>query len=373
LNWEFDNDLGFEIPGVEISLNHLRVQGLDSFTLFDIWQPIAPQTIQNTMRWDDLVLELGINVKNTTTAVEQQVKVSFSIGDIETTLPLFIALDQDKLGDLELGSFLHTEDILPCLVSALHSVEVTQMLVSIGRLDDPIIEGLMSDTQEIVSSFTQELFGTYRAQILDVFPTIFDSTVRKLLNGFLSSYIDNAKCKVHAWSEAALETSDSSFVDFRDLFLSAAVSRTYGGAGNSQYGDLFRTALGIVQGLVLKVDSIDHMSAMNDVLIGPLTRSQSSQTGSLVFPGSLFDQGTRVRVGGLDAQIQLRASDARIDNLDTVSSPLFILDPVRNEQFELNNTATFGKGERPLHFAVRFLISLMDDGKYFMTADLKPC
>jgi hypothetical protein len=67
-------------------------------------------------------------------------------------------------------------------------------------------------------------------------------------------------------------------------------------------------------------------------------------------------------VGGLDANVRLIASDARIDNLDTIRDPLSLLNAVMNAPYELNNTATLGTSERPLRFATRFLIALTGDG-----------
>ena len=49
--------------------------------------------------------------------------------------------------------------------------------------------------------------------------------------------------------------------------------------------------------------------------------------------------------------------------MDTVGSPLALLEAVMDKAYELNNTATLGVGDRPLRFAVKFLISLMGDGK----------
>ena len=82
-----------------------------------------------------------------------------------------------------------------------------------------------------------------------------------------------------------------------------------------------------------------------------------------MYPGDLFNKGSRVSVGGLNAQVRLRASDARIDKLDSVGSPLELIQMVLNEPNQINNTATFGVANRPLSFAVRLFLSLVGDGK----------
>jgi hypothetical protein len=40
-----------------------------------------------------------------------------------------------------------------------------------------------------------------------------------------------------------------------------------------------------------------------------------------------------------------------------------LLEAIMDKAYELNNTATLGVGDRPLRFSVKFLISLMGDGK----------
>jgi hypothetical protein len=56
---------------------------------------------------------------------------------------------------------------------------------------------------------------------------------------------------------------------------------------------------------------------LNDMLVEPFR--------SVVLEGDLFSGATKVQVGGLDANIELQASDAQVDNLDTVGSLLALL------------------------------------------------
>jgi hypothetical protein len=355
--FEFD-DLGFEVPGSFVSFTSVRIKGLDSITEFELWEPIASQTVNNKVMWDELTLEVDLTVKNATTGkTSQTFKASFSFGEVEAEVPLFVAIDREKLGTLEIGSLLFTKDIVPCLLSALDSFESTQMLVSVGRLDNPVFTGLLPDTDSVAKSFTESVFATYRDQVMAAIPNLFDTTARKLVNNMISSFIEKPSCP-----KKSFETVDQRFIDFRDLFLSESTSLAYGGSGTSPYGDLIRTALDFIKDYTAEVDPETGLSAVNDVIVSPLTRFQSGETGSILFPGDLFNSGTRVAVGGLDAQVKLRASDLYILNLNSVGSPLSILDAVRGDPNLLNNTATFGV-DSPVSFGVRFLVSLLGDGK----------
>jgi hypothetical protein len=372
------NDLSFGGDRTEVALKHIRVVGLDSISSFSVLDAIGPQTLRNELKWETLGVQVvvslmgsdGTSASGRSLKTKEDITLSLELADIDVSLALLLAMDIDLLGSLRMKSMLEIKNILPCLLSAARAASLTELLVSVGSIKKFSIDGFQStELGAAASESSRIILEKYGDTILSSMPGFFDLTVRSLLNNWMSYYLGE-------WSDVACptsafeSTSASSFIDFRDLFLSAAQSRMLGGSGLSRYGDIFRTALGFVQDLVIKVDESTGLSAVNDVLVGPLTRSQSKSTGSLVIPGDLFSGGARVQVGGLDANIQLRASDARVDNLDTVGSPLALLEAVMNEGYILNNTATFGVGDRPLRFAVRFLISLIGDGKCIITSKM---
>ena len=71
----------------------------------------------------------------------------------------------------------------------------------------------------------------------------------------------------------------------------------------------------------------------------------------------------RIQVGGLDTNVQFRAYDAKVDNLNTVGAPLELFDGIIGEAYMLNNTITAGVGEKPLRFSSKLLLSLEGDGE----------
>jgi hypothetical protein len=161
------------------------------------------------------------------------------------------------------------------------------------------------------------------------------------------------------------EPSQSGFIQFQDLFLSSKESVALGGTGESQYGDVFRRLYNLANDQILQIDDTDGTSSINGLLVAPLTRGASGTDGTIRFEGDLLNTGKRVQVGGLDAKVELKAYDARIENLDTVGEPLVLLDPVLNEPHLLNNTATLGVGSSPLRLGIKFMFALLADGKSF--------
>ena len=182
-----------------------------------------------------------------------------------------------------------------------------------------------------------------------VFPPFFDVTVRTVLNNWMSYLMDNKSGS--GCDTSSFESTGPNYIDFRDLFLPAATAASYGASGTSPYGDLFRTVLGFVEDLLFAVDPDTGLSVMNDALLAPLTESQSGTPGSVMFEGDLVGGGQRLKVGGLDADIQFCISHARIENMDTIGAPLDLLNPNENEPYILDNSATMGVlSERPLRF-----------------------
>ena len=71
----------------------------------------------------------------------------------------------------------------------------------------------------------------------------------------------------------------------------------------------------MVQKLILKADPSTGLSAINDVLVAPLTMSLSKAVGTLAFPNDIFNASKKVEVGRLDSDLKLQASDVRFENL----------------------------------------------------------
>ena len=81
---------------------------------------------------------------------------------------------------------------------------------------------------------------------------------------------------------------------------------------------------------------------ISERLISRLTKSQSNISSGLILAGDIFDTKTDLVIGGLKGVLEFKASDARIENIDTVGPPLNLLQPI--EPHALNNTSVFGVG-----------------------------
>eukprot|EP00934_Nitzschia_sp_Nitz4_P004433 Nitzschia sp. Nitz4//scaffold14_size191712//8120//21306//NITZ4_001700-RA/size191712-processed-gene-0.39-mRNA-1//-1//CDS//3329536858//4423//frame0 len=357
------DNIGFGGPGAGMFLKNIRILGMDSVKSLQVLDFISEHTSQNQVEWDELSFELtftmtGVDDARRLSETTEDIVLQVALKNITVGLSLFLALELDVLGSIEIGSILDIESILPCMLTAAKGTKLTQLQAEVGSIDTLTVHGFRSEVIEsVVTGMGGTVMEDYGELIRSAIPGILDMTVKAAINNYFDYAVTHAAC---TQKSALVSTSNSGFVDFRDLFLSPAKSISMGGSGNTQYGDLIRTVYGYLQETVLKVDSSTGLSNVNDLLLSQMTRSQSGEEGNIVFTGDLVNGGTRLSIGGLNANVLFRVSDARINNVDTVGTPLSLLQPTEVSGLVLNNTATIGVSE-PLQFGAKVLLSLTGD------------
>jgi hypothetical protein len=358
-------DLHVGANGMEISVKEVNVIGLDSITDMNILNALAPQTLKHEITWKSLQLELvltlmateSINSPNTKQA-KQDLKITLELSNVKLSMSLFLALNKQQLGSLELQSMLKIQSILPCLLSTAQGAHLTELEVTPGSIALLSIDGFQtSDVQNAAAESTRLVLEKYGDKITKSVPKIFDSTVRTLINNWMEYHMNSKDgcASIHS-------TSEDGYVDLRDLLRTVVIAQELGGTGLSPYGDLFRMLLGFVQNL-FKTDELTGLSTLNEAVVVPLTEALSDEPGKLSQANDLFNGGTKVKVGALDANVRFRVYGAKVENLDTIGDPLELFGGVVGQAYELNNTISFGVKEEPLKFSSMFLIDLDGAGK----------
>jgi hypothetical protein len=369
------DDIGVELDGIATSLNAIRIIGLDTFKDFKALDIVAPQTVQNYFELDELTIEIEIMLAADRTIASrmllgsssEHVTISFGLEGVSAAVDLLMAIDIDKLGNLELGSIMQMENILKCLLTSAHAIELSQLTVKTSSITKPKIVGLSSDSlHATISKMTDAIFDKYGSAMIESMPNLTNGTLRSLLNALMTGYRnDNSSCP----KMSPLPDSPG-FIDFRDFFLTKENAITAGGLGLEQYGNLFPTLWTLIENEVLALDDNDGTSKINDMLIRPLTESQSDEAGTISFPGDLFSTATRLSIGGLKANIELGVSNLRIENIDSVGHPLTLLKPNPDQPYSLENIASMGVSSDPLRILVRILFSVQDGGNMQMRNEL---
>lgn len=338
--------LSFEQMGLKLSFHHLKVQGLTSFSKFEIMNPTSPQTISNDINMEELTIGLNISIDVLeTTEPAKHVNFSIKFEHVNISLPIYVAIDEERLGSITVGSLLHSSNILPCLLSTAYGFRVQEMIVSVGSVFGPFVKGFLPDSAGAISSSVESLLDTFGDTIAESLPQLFNETAKAIANGFLSN-IETTECKQYPTDNA------STFVDFREVFA------VYNQSDPSPYGDFIPLIKGLIERELLSVNPTTQMPKINDVIIAPVTRAQSGIVGSLTMKEEFLSYSFGgLRHVGLD-EVTYKVLDAKMENLDTLVAPLKIMDPNITSGVLLDNQAKFGTEQRPLRFGIKSNLSL---------------
>jgi hypothetical protein len=359
--------ISFGPENLAFVFHSVRIEGLDSFTRFDVGVPIAPQTILNNIEMDNLVLKLDFSIRSGSSS--QRMQVAFGFDELSASVPLFAAIDKTLLKALKVGSLLRLPNIVPCFFSAVYGFSLPHLVVSVGKIHMPNVTGLMPETDASLTSLVDTLFLRYNTTMHESLPSVFENLVRPLFNSFFAYFIAengtgcaNPLLDSLTIARRLMMAAGSPFIDFRDLFLPEAMSKAIGGYGDSRYGDLIRSIWGLVEEEFLTVSNTNE-SLINTDVIASLT-----EDGNLYFPGDLLSEGFDLDFGlGVPTGIAFRISDLRIENIDTIGNPFSLLDPVENKPSLINNTVTIGVGE-PLRIGAKVFVDVSNEGKFSILA-----
>ena len=372
ISYTLDSDL----LSTQISIQSIQLLGMDTLTTFDVFQVIGPQTLQGELQWDEL--ELQIVIQLTSESTTNEVVLSLALNDIVIQPSILVGLNAEAMEQLELGSLLmeSTEQLFACLVGTLETAEITQLLVEVGDIRGLEVVGFLGDdANAILDASTLAWMESYQADLLSSLPGVFDNVVRPLLNQAVDYFIENEMSgDWNACPTVSLESSSSSFLDLRDLLLPATKSLLLGGSGSSPYGKLLPSIMDLVQdrlfGNTVSIATTrsessssgipEVVSLANDKIVVPLTKWQSNQAGTLSFNGTLLETTAHVNVGGIDSKLSLELKNAEIANLDTLGANVQLLQPFQDEPHVLDNAAQLGTTERPLQFSIQIVVTIVD-------------
>ena len=136
-----------------MNLTSVGIDGLDSFTEFDIFRPISKLTLNHTFHLKRLRMSFGLDVllepKINSTSEEpyrEHIVVTFpELQDLNLQLSTLLAVDEEFLSDVPLIAMLkHLES---CTVRGIHAVEMTAASISTKTKSDQAfhLHGMISD------------------------------------------------------------------------------------------------------------------------------------------------------------------------------------------------------------------------------------
>lgn len=348
---------------IQIRVDGFRVQGLDTFSRFDSLEFIGAFTLQGSFALEYLILEVDVYIAlgplGSDKKVEEMVSVSITAEDLELSFAVLAAINSESLGALEIGNLLQLAAIIPCLFSTAESLSITSLNTTIGAIADPFIKefqspGLARVTTAAMEGFYELFDDVFVASI----PGMFATSVKDLLNAKIASMMDGSGCV-----KLVPPTGTPNVVDFRDMFYRPAEAKSMGGSGTQPYGVLTPLVRDLVDQFLVDDNPMSGMPMINEELIVPLTNYLSDAAGELKFNGTLLSMTGTLNIGDFKAASVFTVYDARIHNLDTITSPLTLLVPSNSSGHELDNKVTFGYEDRPMHASVRILVSVKGESK----------
>ena len=356
-----------------ITLNEVRLLGLDSFGEFDPLNGVGRYTLGNRFFWKHLTVEMDLTLvmKPSTTSdslivvgteaeVRETISLAMGINAIDVDFHFLLGVDEKELGSVQLSSVLNTAYILPCVLKSFFASEVTGFAASVGDIETPTLSGFISPgIDSLVSKAADAVFLMYEPTLMKAIPNFFELTVRNVTNQFLLSIVENNQTDSSciSWGESS---SQDQYVHFGDMFLSREDAASMGGSGNAPYGTILTDVVSFIREEAKAVNPISGDLYLNEMIVRPFTGQQSGTPGTLLF-SDLFQSNGTVTVGEFFATFELKLSDAQVENIDSFGLPLELLQPSAGTV--LNNNFTIGAGDRPLRGSTLLTFAFEDGGE----------
>jgi len=343
-----------------LTLESVRIQGLESLLsrkqLDKILQVVGPYELESEWNLPQLTIEALATV---TTASDypgepmlkpESMTVILHLTDVHVLARLFLQVDLEKLGNLQLWTILQGFDTaIPCILATARRISLQALDVKVGYMEPlNVSTGYLSeDLVSMVNGIGHDIFETHGENIAAGITPYFGFTVRHIVNEIMQEQYK----LLTANSSFACIVEDPSiwdgFMDYRALFL---------GEGETTYGTLFQNLYDYLEEAVFTSEGVESINS----LIAGATEEQSGVEGALnVYEGSNFSSG--FEVGNLVGRYFFEVSNVTIVNVDSLGMPLRLVYP--NDTHLLDHNMTIGAGSRPLTLGANFVLKVSDDGK----------
>jgi hypothetical protein len=223
---------------ISIRIVSVEVIGLDSFTRFEDLADLGRQTLQTTFTIDSLSVVIGAEVEvrppgnSGNKRLLETAFLEIALDPVVVSTSILLAVDQDKLGALRLGSLLDTDDIMSCLFSSLYNLQVATLAVNSVTVRDIGVTGLESPgLQRMLTTGLDLFYAMFEAAILEALPGFLQIYIVDLLNHALFALWITSFCPTPTLGS---EASDP-FMDVRELLLPAEIALDYGATGTELY------------------------------------------------------------------------------------------------------------------------------------------
>lgn len=361
----------------------------------DTFQEITPyffegtQTVSSSFHIEDIQFKVSLSIESRKTqdimdhrerelsrtkTKTESLDLIFGFRDVKFYGAVFLAIIEEKLMDLQLGSIFDLQNAIGCLNQVLVDIAIGQLEFSISGWDVRIEEGqgsFFTQNPEIIRALKnshEELVSLFQDNVTGSMPFIADKIIRPLLNKLLQDFVLKPNtCKylsskgeegegegelsgtqdsnnIAAQQALQQEVDLSMYVDLRDLFLNQEDSRKIGGSGDMPYGDLWFILASAVRDNIIAPNPEDNNSPkVNAQVIDSFTYEQSGTKGQIIYPDPLIEAPLDIALVTTDNEGVLTFKlfyNNFFENLSSFTYPLTLVDP--KGAFEHRNILSIG-------------------------------
>lgn len=153
-----DDDVAELFTVQSLDIQTIELAGLNSFSDVDLLEIIGLHTFRSKFKLSRLVIKAKIflvaEVNGST--VDETIEIQVPIEDIEIAASYLVGLSAAAVEEVDLQSFLNFENFMPCALSTLSALGLSELKVNVGEIGVPTVEGAVSSgVDELINTATE--------------------------------------------------------------------------------------------------------------------------------------------------------------------------------------------------------------------------
>jgi hypothetical protein len=314
-----------------------------------VYVPSSNFTFESMIQLERLGIQVDatISVKREVDNVTRSTSVTINteIENPSASLVTCLILNKEKLGNIQLGQLSTFKNIFISLLQSSDLVKIVSLNLNVSEVSKLTVSGFKTQVENDTSS-----------AILGALLDMFKVAASDAANGYVKSFLKRETEKIidKVPKDYRNTTDINGLVNFPDLLLAENEAIRYGGSGNSPYGNVVHIFHSALKKEVLKEDPTDGLSRVNKAVIDPITKLQSNESGSLLFP-HVFEKSIRINIGDVNGQLYVRFFGATVKNINSIKSSTLLLDPLSPN--EVGNYVGFEHINASISAQIKFVLN----------------
>lgn len=352
----------------DLSIKKIKILGLDTLTEFVPLTDIGEFTVSSSIEWALLEIEIVLDVTVTPLEetnslidgnfadVNEEVTLKIGMKDIDFDFAIMFAADLKDLTSSPVVSLTDLEQFVACLSDRVFEIEISNLMLTLGDVEPPSLDGLISvGIDDLISSTSLLVFELYEGTILSMMPYLFQVVLRKSLNSIIDSAMSTDVSCGYDIGNTVKDLEE--ILNIPDLLFPPEEAINYGGSGDAPYGSiismLYNTFLNQIKAGVIEVPNFTRKS---------FRRNLDEKDEDSIFFDSLIDLEMNLLFGEQKLDLWLKTYDVSIDNYMSLGSPFEPLRPT--EAHKVESSLKIGSGGETFRTTTNVMYKILAEGKF---------